>query len=564
METKSSKSKKRGRSRVCAVINCSNGDYKLSKWREEMCEKHHDQLHETCGCEPPFNLFTFPTKKSRPCDREKWKQLVNRVKPDKSAWTPGKQSRVCSIHFKDREPTEENPLPTEDLGYKSDRIKTKLCKKPRRRLQYKQSEKITSTPSKNKTSSLFQVNDVSVIEHSNIEEETTEAGIGSSNIDETTPEPLQKMPRMDQYYQSEYVNVNDLSPMYIFDSFTCSGNQKPLYIIPTIIIDMVITIALLLSFTVTVFATLSAEIVKLNTIISALNKELSHCRKLNYNLNQKLLKQKRKCTCNYYQPLYQKLLTNDDNVKFYTGFPNKDCFNNCYDVVKDYVRRRWAGAKHTKTVLQRKFSKTPKRMGRSRVLDGKDEFLLCLMRLRLGLLGKDLQHRFNISAALCSKIFSSWLRASAKTIGTAVFIPDQEVLNATKPPHFKPIKNLHSIIDGTEIFIETPKDPRVQKLTWSNYKNHNTVKILVACSANSSIVFVSKAWSGNISDKKLTLESGYLDKVERYTTLMSDKGFPIGNECAARHINFVVPPGKNGQSFGSSHPHSTRELVCEA
>lgn len=80
-----------------------------------------------------------------------------------------------------------------------------------------------------------------------------------------------------------------------------------------------------------------------------------------------------------------------------------------------------------------------------------------------GLLGKDLQQRFGISSALCSKIFGVWLRASAIVLGNCVYVPDQDTLNDTKPPHFKPIRNLHSIIDGTEIFIETPKDHKGQK-----------------------------------------------------------------------------------------------------
>lgn len=79
MEKKTSKSKKRGRSRICCVIGCSNGDYQLAKWKE-----NHEEIHKSCSCEPLFELFTFPTRKSNPFEREKWKKLINRVKPDKS------------------------------------------------------------------------------------------------------------------------------------------------------------------------------------------------------------------------------------------------------------------------------------------------------------------------------------------------------------------------------------------------------------------------------------------------------------------------------------------------
>ena len=104
MENKTSSSRKRSRSRVCSVIGCNNGDYQLSKWREEIC-KIHNEPQESCGCDPPFSLFTFPTRKTNPTGRDTWKKLLNRVKPDQSPWTPGKQSRVCSRHFKDKQPT---------------------------------------------------------------------------------------------------------------------------------------------------------------------------------------------------------------------------------------------------------------------------------------------------------------------------------------------------------------------------------------------------------------------------------------------------------------------------
>lgn len=219
-----------------------------------------------------------------------------------------------------------------------------------------------------------------------------------------------------------------------------------------------------------------------------------------------------------------------------------------YDVVHPFVRRRWKGLQCTSTALKRKFKNVPKRMGPDRILHGKDEFLLCLMKLRLGLLGKDLQYRFNISIASTSRIFSSWLRACALTLGKLVFIPDQGTLNLTKPPHFKPVKNLHSIIDATKNFIQSPKDHKRQKQTWSNYKHHNTVKVLVAVAANSSIVYVSPGYGSSILNKRLTNDCGYLDKLDPYTTLMADKGFNIKDECTSRHIELVVPPGRRGQS----------------
>ena len=178
-------------------------------------------------------------------------------------------------------------------------------------------------------------------------------------------------------------------------------------------------------------------------------------------------------------------------------------------------------------MLKRSFKSLPKRMGPERKLNSKDEFFLLLMWLRLGLLQEDLAKRFDISKSLTSSIIRSWLRGASSVIGNLVYVPDQGILNATKPRQFNMTNNLHSIIDATELFIETPKGLKNQRLTWSNYKHHNTLKILVCIASNSSIIFTSKAYCGSISDKALTRDCKYLDMVEPYSQLMADKRFNI-------------------------------------
>ena len=85
-------------------------------------------------------------------------------------------------------------------------------------------------------------------------------------------------------------------------------------------------------------------------------------------------------------------------------------------------------------------------------------------------------------------------------------------------------------------------------MTWSNYKHHNTLKVLVFIAPSSDTMFMSLAYPGSISDKQITKQSGYLDMMQPYTELMVDKGFNISNECAAKRIYVVVPPGKRGLS----------------
>ena len=129
-----------------------------------------------------------------------------------------------------------------------------------------------------------------------------------------------------------------------------------------------------------------------------------------------------------------------------------------------------------------------------------------------------------------------------------VFQPDQGVLNVTAPNHFSGIRNIHSIVNCSELFIETPQAHDLQASTWSTYKHHNTLKYLVGVAPNSSIVHVSKAYTGRISDKEITVLTGYLDTIPAYSALVCDKGFNISDECLAQCITLYVPPGKRSMS----------------
>ena len=104
--------------RNCVVVGCPNSGKRLNKWAKQTCTLHAclNGTH-TCDCEPPFKLFAFPTEKKDSEGRRRWKENIKREKTKEKVWTPKNSSRVCSVHFKDGQPTNENPDPTEDLGY---------------------------------------------------------------------------------------------------------------------------------------------------------------------------------------------------------------------------------------------------------------------------------------------------------------------------------------------------------------------------------------------------------------------------------------------------------------
>ena len=70
------------------------------------------------------------------------------------------------------------------------------------------------------------------------------------------------------------------------------------------------------------------------------------------------------------------------------------------------------------------------------------------------------------------------------------------------------------IIDCFEVFIEKPSNLLARAQTYSNYKSHNTIKVLIGISPQGTITFVSQAWGGRTSDKFLTENCGLLNKLK--------------------------------------------------
>ena len=80
-----------------------------------------------------------------------------------------------------------------------------------------------------------------------------------------------------------------------------------------------------------------------------------------------------------------------------------------------------------------------------------------------------------------------------------------------------------------------------QSETWSDYKHHNTWKLLVDVTPNGQVTFLSDLWGGRVSDKQITRESGVLDLLEPGDDVMVDHGFDISN-LVLDGVSVNMPP----------------------
>ena len=62
------------------------------------------------------------------------------------------------------------------------------------------------------------------------------------------------------------------------------------------------------------------------------------------------------------------------------------------------------------------------------------------------------------------------------------------------PDCFKKFPNTRITIDCTEFFIEIPSSLVNQTITYSSYKSHNTLKLVVGISPTGVVTFLSRVW----------------------------------------------------------------------
>ena len=130
------------------------------------------------------------------------------------------------------------------------------------------------------------------------------------------------------------------------------------------------------------------------------------------------------------------------------------------------------------------------------------------------------------------------------------WFPSKEQVLGTLPHAFyEKYPTTVALLDATKIFIETPSDLMLQSTSWSNYKHHNTLKILIACTPNGSISYVSPAYLGSVSDPALTKDCGFLDKLTdmQGTSVMADRGFTIRDSLHTLGVDLNLPPFMGGR-----------------
>lgn len=142
-----------------------------------------------------------------------------------------------------------------------------------------------------------------------------------------------------------------------------------------------------------------------------------------------------------------------------------------------------------------------------------------------------------------SRILNTWINFMYDHMKGFIPWPTREQILANLPTSFVEMPDVRIVIDATEFFCEKPSSLTAQYLTWSEYKNHNTFKVLIGVAPNGVVSFISRVWGGRASDRHIVQKDGHhlLPLLESGDIILADKGFTIGDSLPG-HIGLNMPP----------------------
>lgn len=253
------------------------------------------------------------------------------------------------------------------------------------------------------------------------------------------------------------------------------------------------------------------------------------------------------------QPLIDKFCITDEDYWYFCRFHSKKAFTIFWESIYPSASRvvYWTRAQQS--------AKTPSPQRKLHLID---ELFMFLCRVAAGLQEKILSTIFDVSLSTVSRIIITWTNYLYQVLGSTPTWMSREQVQCTMPDKFKLYcPHVRVIIDCTEIRCETASSLILQSETFSHFKNYTTFKGLIGVNPCGNITFVSKLYTGSISDVDITRKSMLLQLLDPGDLVIADKGFLIEKMLQEVGAELMIPPQKRSNQLSLDDTLKTQAIA---
>lgn len=221
------------------------------------------------------------------------------------------------------------------------------------------------------------------------------------------------------------------------------------------------------------------------------------------------------------------LLTTDKELSTLTGVPNFEILRRIVEAVKMvYPEKR---------IIKN--------------LDTRDKVIMTLMKLKHDIPYPVLSSLFKCArTALCRNIIYNTLTKLSNVLKHSIEFPTMEELSFNRPECFKDFENVRVVLHRVEITVQRPKNLCCQLALFSHHNNY-IVKFMTGYTPAGLISFVSKAYSGRVSDNSIFEQSKIVERLGRGEAIMTAGNFTVESICSGHGVKLIRPISETGEPF---------------
>jgi DDE superfamily endonuclease/THAP domain len=167
-------------------------------------------------------------------------------------------------------------------------------------------------------------------------------------------------------------------------------------------------------------------------------------------------------------------------------------------------------------------------------IDTKNRIIMTMIVLKHTMQYNMLATLYTVSDRCVSRYFTSTLLSLSEVLNSMIYWPSEEQNIHSMPFCFQMYTDTAIVLDCTECKCAKLSCVDCRISTYSHYKSGHTVKFLMGVTPAGTINYISRGYPGRASDKFIFNNENVIDLMDSKGAVMTDKGFSIENELAAK------------------------------